>query len=296
MRIAITGASGLLGRALITAASPHHRIIAATHTAPVISDPSIETVPLDLSDPDSISRFVEAASANVIIHTAAIADVDCCEREPELARSLNAAATRLIVDNLRGSSSRLVYISTDYVFDGTGGPYNESDRPHPINVYGQTKLDGETAVLALEEQAATVRSASFLGHGDARHPTFAEHMLETMRERPPLRAPHDQFSNVTPVDGLAAGIIEIVESCRAGIWHIAHPQILSRYDLAMMMAELAGIDPACVEPVSYESLHRPAARPLRGGLKTDKATEALAIWWRPLRESVSAFLRQTRSH
>ncbi len=290
MRIAITGASGLLGRALIEKATPHHQIIAASHSTDVIGRGSVEMIPLDLNDVNSIQRFVHSSQADLFIHAAATTDVDRCECEPELARALNAEATSQLVAALRDSTSRILYISTDYVFDGEIGPYGEDDWPNPINVYGKTKLEGEKAVLALGARASIVRSASFLGYGGPSRPTFAERMLESMRENPPLRAAFDQLSNVTPVDALAVCIIKLAESGESGIWHIAHPQILSRYDLAVLLADLAGLGRASVESVSYASLHRAAPRPLRGGLKSEKANRVLSLTWRPLKESLTGFL------
>lgn len=293
MRIAITGASGLLGRALMENASDAHHIVAAYHTAEILDRKYLEQYPLDLSSESSIREFVEAARAEIIIHSAAITDVDLCEREPKLPQLLNADATRRLVDALQGTSTRLLYISTDYVFDGVNGPHSETDPPSPINVYGKTKLEGEHAVLSLSERATIIRSASFLGHGAANRPTFAERMFETMRDNPPLSAVDDQRSNITPVDELANGIMRVIESGAAGIWHIAHPDVISRYELGLLMAESAGIDSSYVQKVKYGSLARDAARPLNGGLKVEKAMRKLGITFRPLAASIQLFLKST---
>ncbi len=292
MRIAITGASGLLGRALIDEAADKHEIVAAFHSSEILDLRYLEQYPLDLAHEDSIRRFIETARADLIIHSAAITDVDLCEREPKLAQIMNAEGTRRIVEAIRNTSTRIVYISTDYVFDGTAGPYAETAPTHPINIYGKTKLEGEVAVLSMEERGTIVRSASFLGRGGPLRPTFVERMLETMRDQPPLQAAYDQRSNITPVDGLASGIIRIVETGASGIWHIAHPQILSRHDLAVLIAERAGIDSSHIQRVSYDSLKRDAVRPLAGGLKTDKAARDLMLTFRPLQESIQMFLNQ----
>lgn len=290
MRIAITGASGLLGRALLDAAGDKHQLVAAYHSAEILDRKYLEQYPFDLTDEKSIRHFVQSANADLIIHGAAITDVDLCEREPTLAQRLNADATRRMVDVIRNTSTRIVYISTDYVFDGSDGPNAETDSPNPINVYGRSKLDGEVAIQSLAERAAIVRSASFLGHGSADRPTFVERMLEAMRTRPPLLAASDQRSNVTPIDELANGIMRVIEAGASGIWHIAHPDILSRYELALMLAEGAGIDSSLVRQVKYESLNRDAARPLKGGLKSVWAARDLGISFRPIAESVRLFL------
>lgn len=295
MRIAITGASGLLGRAIIASASPRHDIIAGIHSSDLLDAGPIEQCPLDLTDPQSIRRFVEESRPDCLIHSAAITDVDLCEREPKRAQVLNADATRLIVDAVRHLPTRVVYISTDYVFDGTAGPYSETGATNPINVYGKTKLEGELAVRSLDERGVIVRSASFLGIGGPEKPTFAERMLETMRTNPPLRAAVDQVSNVTPVDELASGIMRLIESGGTGIWHIAHPQMISRYDLAVMLAKHARLDADhCVQRDAYESLGRTAKRPLRGGLNCEKAIRELGLKFRSLAESVSRFIQIER--
>lgn len=288
VRIAITGASGLLGRALIASAAPRHDIIAGIHSSELLDAGPIEQCPLDLTDAESIRRFVDQTRPDYLIHSAAITDVDLCEREPKRAQILNADATRLIVDAVRNLQTRVVYISTDYVFDGTAGPYSETDATNPINVYGKTKLEGELAVRSLDERGVIVRSASFLGLGGPERPTFAERMLETMRTNPPLRAATDQVSNVTPVDELAFGIMRLIESGGTGIWHIVHPQLISRYDLAVMLAKRAGLDTdQCIQRVAYESLGRAAKRPLQGGLNCEKAIGDLGLTFRLLDDSLT---------
>lgn len=290
MRIAITGASGLLGRALIECIDPKHEIVAGIHTHELPANSGIVSCRLDLTDADSIRRFVDQCQADVIIHAAAVTDVDLCEQEPGTAQIINAEATELLADVVRSASMRLVYISTDYVFDGLAGPYSESDVTNPINAYGRTKLEGELAVLTLKEHGAIIRSASFLGHGGPGRSTFVEKMLESLRSSPPLRAPFDQVSNVTAVDLLAQGIMRIVESAVSGVWHIAHPQLISRYDLALLLAEYSGFDRSRVERVAYDSLGRPARRPLRGGLNSEKAIKALGLQFPPLDETIEALI------
>jgi dTDP-4-dehydrorhamnose reductase len=296
VRIAITGASGLLGRALIETASSRHQIVAAFHSTKIPEHPSLELAPLDLTAADSILQFFDIAKPDLVIHSAAVTDVDLCEREPKLAQALNADATRQLVAATRGTTVRIIYVSTDYVFDGSAGPYTETDETHPINVYGRTKLEGEGAVLTAGNRHAIVRTAGFLGCGGPSRPTFVERMLETIRDHLPLRAASDQVSNITPVDELASGIMRLIESGATGIWHIAHPQIISRYDLGIMLARLAAADPSRIERINYDSLHRAARRPLRGGLKTEKASRDLTLTYRPLKESLALVLRQIESN
>lgn len=292
MRIAITGAAGLLGRALIDVTADKHQIVAAYHSSEILDHKYLEQYPIDLASGASIRHFVESARADFIIHSAAITDVDLCEREPALAQHLNSDGTRRIVDAVWNTSSRLVYISTDYVFDGVAGPYTETDPTNPINEYGKSKLEGEIAVLSLAERATIVRSASFLGRGTANRTTFVERMIEDLKNHPPLAAAANQQSNITPVGELASAIVRLVEAGASGIWHLAHPDIVSRYQLAVLIAKHSGLDSSIVKLVNYDSLSRDAARPLKGGLKVEKAARAHIQSFQPLEDSIKSFLAQ----
>jgi dTDP-4-dehydrorhamnose reductase len=271
LRVAVTGASGLLGRALVhhLIAQGHH-VVAGVHRVDSAIPDRATKLSLDLLDRTSVQRFVEESAAGLIIHSAAMTDVDGCEREPAEAESLNSAATEHLMDAVANSDCRVVYISTDYVFDGRSGPKHEDDSPAPINVYGRTKLQGEEVVREAGEQHAIVRSSSFLGVGTTGHPTFAEAMVRRMQADPPLMAATDQRSNITSVEHLAAAIVEIGTHGYNGIWHVAGEEILSRYRFALQLARLFDLDDKVVEPVKYERLNRAAPRPLDGGLLTNR--------------------------
>lgn len=276
LRIAVTGASGLLGRALIPLllARGHH-VVAGFHSTalPV----GAETIALDLLDPASIARFVDRANADWIVHAAAMPDVDRCEREPELARAVNAVATRHLMNAVVRTRCRVLYLSTDYVFDGADGPYDEGAAPRPINVYGRTKLEGEQTVQDAGSEHLVVRSASFLGFGLPGRPTFAETMVNTMLHAPPLLAAVDQQSNITPIVSLAKAVVEVCESGASGIRHIAGDRIISRWGFAQMLARLFAIPDAAVRRVRYLELKRSALRPLNGGLVTIHALQTPQI-------------------
>lgn len=272
MRVAVTGASGLLGRHLMTSLTKAgHTVVAATHVTSLPVATPVESHPLDLLDHDSLARFVDAASADWIIHGAALADVDRCEREPEFAYAVNADATIALLDHVARTSARMLYISTDYVFDGQAGPYDEAASTNPINVYGMSKLRGEEAVLNAEHHV-TVRSSSFLGVGLPGKPTFAERIIEHLQHAPPVRAPVDQYSNVTPVEYLARGIVALLHPDARGIYHLVGCEIISRSDLTTRLAALLGLPSNAVQGVPYASLTRDASRPLNGGLISTRDT------------------------
>jgi dTDP-4-dehydrorhamnose reductase len=272
MRVAVTGASGLLGRELVgVLVHAGHTVIAAVHRASTMTLAAAERCALDLLDQGSIARFVAAVRADWIIHTAAIADVDRCEREPGFAQRLNADATIALADCVKGTPTRIAYVSTDYVFDGTAGPYNEAAPTKPINVYGASKLRGEEAVLA-EGRHLVIRSASFLGIGPAGHPSFAERMVEQIRQSPPIFAPINRYSNVTPVDYLAKAIVALLEPPSNGVYHVVTREVISRHDLARRLAGLLGMRKDVVTDIRHDPIPGEAPRPLRGGLISTRAT------------------------
>lgn len=269
MRIGLTGATGLLGRAL----ADHliqcgHTVIAGVYESRPAESARMNCELLDLTNPASTEHWIATARAECIIHAAAWTDVDGCERDPSRAFTLNASATRVLSDANRRCNrpSRIVYISTDYVFDGESGPKDENAAPAPINVYGASKLEGERILLSADFPTVIVRSASFLGVGAGGRPTFAEGMLERMKKDPPLLAASDQRSNVTSVRFLAQAITELIEDGHTGIRHLAGAEILSRCDLARAIAREFGLPEDSVEGVPYSDLMRPAQRPLNGGL------------------------------
>lgn len=277
LRIAVTGGSGLLGRELVyRAVARGHKVAVGVHQVCVAWPAGIDSVPLDLTVPRSVEKFIERSEADWVVHTAAMTDVDRCEREPAAAIIANVAATRHLVEAVETAPTRILYLSTDYVFDGENGPYREDDPPHPINLYGLTKHAGETAVLEGDERHAIVRSASFLATRSRGRPTFVEVMVERMRSAPPLPAAVDQLSNITPIDYLAAALVEICERGLNGIWHLAGREIISRYELARHLAALFGLSDTAVRAVEYCELGRPAQRPLQGGLVTAKAAATLS--------------------
>jgi dTDP-4-dehydrorhamnose reductase len=267
LRIAVTGASGLLGRTLAPLLATHgHLVIFGHHQSIADAVGSLMSLELDLLDQDSIIGFVEQAEADCIVHSAALTDVDRCEREPELADAANTQSVRYLTEAITRLGGRLILLSSDYVFDGADGPYDEDATPNPVNVYGRTKLAAERIVESAGVDAAIVRSASFLGGGTAGRPTWIEKMAETMIHRPPLSAPFDQYSNITPIRFLAAAIIAIVEGGLSGLRHIAGEDILSRFEFALMLAQSLGLSNEAVRPVPYRELGRAAQRPLNGGL------------------------------
>ena len=246
MRIFVTGANGQLGHELVRCvAAAGHTPIASTHES------------LDITNEQAVHASIAEAQPNVVIHAAAWTAVDACESDRSKAMLVNGAATAFIANAAHAVGAHVLYISTDYVFDGTKtSPYVEADIPNPTSVYGDSKLAGERA---LSDTDAIVRIAWVSGYHGA-------NMVKTilrLRNEPQLRFVNDQIGNPTFADDAAAMIVRLAIEKRPGIWHITNQGIASWYDFAREVLLAAGQDANKVQPIATSELQppRPAQRP-----------------------------------
>ena len=278
MRILVTGAAGQLGRELVDAArGAKHEVVA------------LSKAELDITDREAVSRAMSEAHPDVVIHAAAWTAVDACESDPAKARLVNVEGTHNVVIAARAVGARTVYISTDYVFDGTKvGPYVEDDAPNPQSEYGRSKLAGE---LEMGEDDLIVRISWVCGFHGA---NMVKTILKLMRTQPELRFVEDQVGNPTMADDAARGIIRLVEHEAHGVWHLTNEGATSWYGFAGDVLEAAGEDRARVKPIKTSDLQppRPAQRPANSVLSNAKV---LASGIQPLphyRESLRRLVRQ----
>jgi dTDP-4-dehydrorhamnose reductase len=234
---------------------------------------------LDIRDADAVYAAVHGFAPDVVLHTAAYTDVDGAEAHPDLAEAINVQGTRNVVSAVRGTHTTLVYISTDYIFDGLkGSPYVESDLPNPLGVYGRTKLAGEEAVLEWARGISVRTSWLFSETGG----NFVKTILEAARRNAaagePLRVVDDQIGSPTYAPHLAGAIDEALrQGVGAGVYHMAGGGYCSWHELAQEVVQLAGIDVE-VLPISTAELDRPAPRPAFSALGTERPIPHLPHW------------------
>jgi len=290
--ILIFGSTGLLGVHLVRTLTERGFFpVALVHNRRARLPEGIPTYKTPIADPETVKKTMHRYHPAAVINCAAYTDVDGCERDPDRAARVNTIGAENIALGAAEIGAHLVQISTDYVFDGQAGPYDEEAHPHPINVYGKTKHKAETAVRNSPGDTLIIRAASFVGHGSEDHPGFVEQMVATMRNGKRVPAPIDQIANIADVPTLAKGIISAVEKNTTGILHLGSRELISRYDLALLAAEVFGLDTSLVEPVMYDDLKRAANRPLNGGLKVDKAEKALGFSFPTPKETVENLRR-----
>ncbi len=246
MRIVLTGADGQLGVELVPTLSVHGEVIGTT-----IAD-------LDVTDHDCADRIATLAP-DWVVHAAAATDVDGCEREAERAMAVNAEGTRRVAEGCRRAGAGLVYLSTDYVFDGRkGAPYTEGDAPAPLNAYGRSKLEGERAVRSLASRWVIVRTAWLYGtHGK----NFVKTILEKVKAGEGLRVVDDQVGSPTYAADLAGAVALLLVRGQAGVYHVTNGGSCSWYEFTREILRLAAADVTSVSRISSEELSRPARRP-----------------------------------
>lgn len=213
---------------------------------------------LDVTDLEAARRIVSGVKPDAVIHAAAYTKVDQAETEQDEAYRVNAAGTRNIALAAEEAGARLCYVSTDYVFDGTADqPYREYDQPHPLSVYGKSKLAGEEFVRSLSSKYFIVRTAWVYGeHGQ----NFVKTMLRLAREQDELRVVHDQIGSPTYTVDLAEFLLELVRTDYYGIYHATNTGSCSWYEFAQAIFAEAGID-VKVNPITTDQFPRPAKRP-----------------------------------
>jgi dTDP-4-dehydrorhamnose reductase len=226
----------------------------------------------NILDADQVERMAALSRPEVIIHTAAYTNVDLAESEPESAMQLNVEGTRNLARAARAHGSRLLYVSTDYVFDGTAKePYREDHPPCPSGVYGKTKLQGERIVQELLEPHAwsIVRIAWLYGkHGK----NFVSTMLNLAKDRDTLRVVHDQTGSPTYAKDVVRGIEALLAHKAAGIFHLANSGACSWYDFTQIIMDFAGVGDITIQPITAAEFGRPAPRPAYSVLDTAKFT------------------------
>lgn len=277
MRVLVTGAGGQVGTEVV------HAFGGTTHEV-VGCDRST----LDVADRDRVLQVVGRVRPDVVVHAGAWTDVDGCQVDPDKALGVNALGTRWVVSAARLVGARVCYLSTDYVFDGTlGRPYNEWDAPHPLSVYGQSKLGGE-AELGPED---TVVRTSWVCGRTGRN--FVKTVVGRARAGDPLRVVDDQFGCPTFADDLASVVRRLVVGRMPGVYHVTNQGPVSWHGFARAVVAAAGLDPSVVEPISTAELDppRPAPRPANAVLDNAalrlSGLPLLPDWHEPLERLVA---------
>ncbi|WP_274654026.1 dTDP-4-dehydrorhamnose reductase [Paenibacillus humicola] len=275
-KILVTGANGQLGAEIVRLKAEGLEIR------------GFRREELDVTNLEQARSVIADYSPNVVIHCAAYTAVDLAESEPDEAFRVNAAGTRNIALAARESGAKLCYISTDYVFDGTGSvPYHETDTTGPRTVYGKSKLAGEQAAAAFHDRFFIVRTSWVYGRYGS---NFVKTMLKMADERDQLKVVHDQIGSPTYTLDLARFLLELVQTDYYGIYHASNTGICSWYEFAKAIFELSG-KTVRLEPCTTADFPRPAPRPAYSVMDHSAIRIHGLTDLRPWREGLEHFLQ-----
>jgi dTDP-4-dehydrorhamnose reductase len=282
MKIFITGANGLLGQHLVKKLLDEttHQIIATgkTEYRLVIHDSRLQYFLLDITDGMAVNSLFEKLQPNIIIHCAALTQADECELNPIKAWNINVTATRFIVDAAKKVNAFLIFLSTDFVFDGMNGPYKEEDIVNPVSYYGSTKVAAEKAVAESGLQYAIVRTCLLYGNIlFGTRSNIVSWVKENLEQGKKIKVVSDQWRTPTYIEDLVKGILLIAEKKATGLFNISGNDFLSPYKMAIATAEYLNLDASLIEKVDASVFTQAAKRPATTGFIIDKAKEVLGF-------------------
>jgi dTDP-4-dehydrorhamnose reductase len=279
LRLLITGSNGLLGGYLVRDLhNAGHQLLATskgsnrTIAQSQLNSGTVHYESADITSVDQVNSLIKKFSPDMIIHAAAITQVDYCEEHKGECWNTNVHATANIIAAARGAGAALLYVSTDFVFSGEKGMYNEEDETGPVNYYGTSKLAAEKLVMESGLEWSICRTV--LVYGNAIGPT-RNHMLTWVQNEltkgNSIKVVADQVRTPTYAGDLSAGIVLMVNKAARGIYHLSGKDIVTPYDMAIQTAQHLSLDPSLIEKVDARSFTQPAKRPPKTGFDIEKA-------------------------
>ncbi|MGV1050207.1 MAG: dTDP-4-dehydrorhamnose reductase [Solirubrobacterales bacterium] len=278
MKLLVTGAAGMLGRdVMLAAGNAGHDVVGFGHAE------------LDVTDAAGLEKKLDLEHPDVVLNCSAWTDVDGAETAEEAAFAVNGAAAGGVAAAAAGIGAAVVYVSTDYVFDGAKGvPYVESDQPAPLSAYGRTKLAGEEATAAANKRHFVVRSAGLFGIGG---PNFVETMLRLATLQNEVTVVRDQVGSPTYTWHLAYGIVRLIEGLEYGIHHMAAAGKCSWYEFAREIFEQAKVE-CRVLSITSEEFGAAAARPPFSALTSQREHAIRLPSWQ---DGLAGYLAQRKA-
>ena len=279
-KILVTGAFGQLGTSLCEVLS--NKSILATGRI-ITTTEKYRSVELDITNQKNVEELIHNYKPDIIIHLAAMTDVDGCEKDPEIAFDVNVRATENLLKNFRG---KFIYISTDYVFDGEEGPYSEDDKVNPVSVYGKTKLYGENLIQESDIDWVILRSNIIFSYNDRTKASFVNWVVDSLKRKQIITVVNDQWNNPTWTNDLANVISMIIKKNISGLYHYGGGDFLNRLEFAKMIASAFSLDRELIQPITTPELNWLAQRPLKSGLYTNKIELDLGIEPFPIQKAL----------
>lgn len=278
MKILVTGSNGLLGQKLTRLLSDEKSVhlIATARGKSVLPILNGEFHAMDIVNDEEVQRVIASTSPDVVIHTAAMTNVDQCETDKEGCWKANVSAVESIITACRNVNARLVHVSTDFIFDGSHGPLDEREVPNPVNYYGESKLAAEKLVLESDLHWAILRTVLVYGiTRDMSRSNIVLWVKNSLEQGKNIQVVDDQFRTPTLAEDLAMGCYLAATRKAKGIFNISGKDFLSPYDIAIHTARFFKLDETLIKKTDSTQFRQPARRPLITGFIIDKARKEL---------------------
>ncbi len=271
-KILVTGSAGLIGTQVVKDLLDDNVEVYSCYNK---TKPEFGIIiNLDLKKKDDIVSTMKRIKPDVVIHLAAITDVELCETNKELAIMVNTKATEILALESEKYNAFFMYMSTDYIFDGKIGMKNEESEPNPINFYGKSKLDGEQILKKITTPNIIVRTSTPFGIHSKKlsFPFWIKQNLELKKKIPIIM---DQYTSPSYVPNISKMMIEVINKKITGIIHLADSTRISRYDFAVLISKKMNISQEFFEPIKIDQMNWKAQRPMDSSLDTSKANKML---------------------
>jgi dTDP-4-dehydrorhamnose reductase len=285
MRVLVTGASGLLGGRLAQLLAARFDVVAAFHHAPPPG--GLARVALDIESSPSVAEAFAATKPDAVLHAAAYAFVDLCERDPDKARAINVEGSARVARACADSGARLVAVSTDLVFAGQTAWANEDAPAAPVMTYGRTKLEAEDVCLKTCPRAAVARVPLIIGGGFGTRGSATEAITWALRARRPVTLFTDQYRTPADAESIVPALAALLTGDQGGRFHLAGPERISRYDLGLRVARVHGLPTDAIEAISQNARADAAPRPADVSLDSSRAQRELGYVPRSLEEMIA---------
>lgn len=292
MKILLTGANGMVGSNLSKelSKSGHSTMVTGRNHCRLPAEILHENFvyqSMDIRNKDEVLKTVSSFLPDVIVHAAAMTQVDDCEQNKMLSYSTNVDATDHLILAATEVNARLCYISTDFVFSGEDGPYSESDTPNPVNYYGMTKELAEQHIMESNLTWTIIRTILLYGKADQLNRTnFIYWVKNNIEAGKHINVVADQIRTPTYIPDLTNAVLSSLHKGSQGIYHVSGKDVLSPYQMALAVANKLGIDDAFIHPVDADSFSQAGKRPLKTGFNIEKAIRELKYSPHTFKESL----------
>jgi len=297
-KILLTGANGLLGQKLVKliAAQEGFRLVATGRGAnrnPVHEEQPYSYIQMDITNPEQVMDVISMEKPAYIIHTAAMTNVDECEEDKEGCRKNNVDAVQYLIKAAEKNNAFFLHLSTDFIFDGTSGPYSEEAKPSPVSYYGESKLEAEQIVQNSSTKWAIARTVLVYGLAhDMSRSNIILWVKKSLEDNKTIQVVNDQWRTPTLAEDLAMGCFLIIQNNATGIFNISGKDLLNPYQMAVMTADYFQLDSSLITETDGNKFQQKAKRPPKTGFDISKAQKILGYNPCSFKQGIEVLARQ----